>query len=150
MTLAHPPLVWNESLACGIPEIDEQHQILVDLLNVVSVPRTSDTGIEMMRRIVLDILNYAMYHFETEELMMQRYGYSESAPEEATRHLEQHRLATAQMTAARSTLRSHDRISLDQLISFLREWLERHIPGTDVELCAFLREARGPGPGPAR
>jgi hemerythrin len=137
------PLTWNEDFACGIPEIDEQHMILVDLLNVLSVARASEPGTELVRRIVLDFLNYAQFHFETEELLMQRYGYAESEPEEATRHLEQHRLALLQMAAARDTLRSREAMPLDDLIGFLRDWLERHIPSTDVQFCAFLRKARG-------
>lgn len=141
MTPSHP-LAWQQGFTCGVAEIDEQHQILVDLLNVAAVRRRSEPGVEMVRRLVMDFLDYALFHFETEEFLMQCHGYAESEPEEATRHLEQHRLASLKMAAARDTLRAGETVPLDELIGFLREWLEQHIPGTDLELCAFLRKVR--------
>jgi hemerythrin len=140
-----PVLTWNDSFVSGVPEIDEQHMILVDLLNVVSVKRASDLGVTLTEQIILDLLNYAIYHFETEEQLMQQYGYAESAPEEATRHLEQHRLFSAHMAAARDNLKAGETVPLDNLVVFLREWLQNHILHTDFQLGAFIRSKRDTG-----
>jgi hemerythrin len=131
-------LTWQPEFTYGIPEIDEQHQILVDLLNVVAVTRASEPGIDLVKQILQDFVNYALFHFETEEGLMQRHGYAESEPEEATRHLEQHRLFSLQMIAARENLQSDESVPLDDIIRSLHEWLAHHIPNTDAQLCEYI------------
>lgn len=143
MSQADRSLTWQPEFTYGIPDIDEQHQILVDLLNVVAVERESEPGNDLIKHILQDFVNYALFHFETEETLMQRYAYAESEPEEATRHLEQHRLFALQMAAARENLQSGESVPLDDIIRSLHEWLAHHIPNTDAQFCEFILRRSG-------
>jgi len=131
-------LVWNDSYATGVAEIDEQHMILVHTLNEASVKLADNAGIEQLEQITQDLLAYALYHFETEETLMQEYGYVEGSPQDAAMHLEQHRSFSAKVVAVRDSIKAGNPIAPADLLAFLNQWLINHILNTDKRLAAFL------------
>jgi hemerythrin-like metal-binding protein len=131
-------LAWDDSFATGVAEIDEQHMILVHTLNDASVRLAGDAGTEQLERITQDLLAYALYHFETEEALMQEYGYEEGAAQDAARHLEQHRTFSARVVAVRDGLKAGNPVAPADLLAFLNEWLVNHILNTDKRLGAFI------------
>lgn len=138
MASVQEPLVWNDSFATGVQEIDEQHMILVHTLNEASAQLGEDASIAHLAQITQDLLAYALYHFETEEMLMQQYGYDEGSPVEAAQHLEQHRAFSAKVVAVREGLKSGNPISPADLLAFLNQWLINHILNTDKRLGAFI------------
>lgn len=137
------PLAWSDTYVSGIPEIDRQHKILVDLLNVVCESQTSDLSLELRERIIVDLINCSMHHFETEERHMLRFGYDEPEIEEATRHLEHQQLFQMLTATVNAAPKYGERAPLDKLARFLRDWLENHLLNTDFRLRAFLRDQHG-------
>lgn len=131
-------LVWNENFATGVAEIDEQHMILVHTLNEASVRLASDASLESLERITQDLLSYALYHFDTEEQLMQTYGYPEDANADAGQHLEQHRAFSAKVVQVREGIKQGTPIAPDDLLGFLNGWLVNHILNTDKKLGAFI------------
>ena len=80
------PLIWNDSLMTGVPEIDEQHRILVHTFNEAAESLCGETRREVLEAITQDLLSYALYHFETEELLMRDAGYeSEDGADDVNR-----------------------------------------------------------------
>ncbi len=136
------PLVWNDSFATGVQEIDEQHMILVDLLNNARVKLVPGSDAKIIEQIILDLLSYALYHFETEERLMDAYDYREGSSPDATQHLEQHRAFSDRVVWARRALTSGEKISSDELLQFLTDWLVNHILKTDFKLGAYILEKR--------
>ena len=132
------PIIWDDTLATGVLDIDEQHQILVNTLNEANASLTDDSPLELLEQITRDLLSYALYHFETEEKLMQDAEYPKLRPEEADLHLEQHRAFSAKVVAVRNQIKSGTRIPRDELLSFLNGWLVNHILSTDKALAAFL------------
>ncbi|MEW6164282.1 MAG: bacteriohemerythrin [Pseudomonadota bacterium] len=131
-------LVWDDGYATGVTEIDEQHMILVHTLNEASVKLAGDASIETLEQITQDLLAYALYHFETEEALMQEYGYEEGSREDAARHLEQHRAFSAKVVAVRDGLKTGTPIAPADLLAFLNDWLVNHILNTDKRLGAYI------------
>lgn len=131
-------LVWDDSYATGVAEIDEQHMILVHTLNEASLKLAGDARIEQIEQITQDLLAYALYHFETEESLMQEYGYEDDAPQDATRHLEQHRAFSTKVVAVRNDLKAGIAVAPADLLGFLNQWLVNHILNTDKRLGAFI------------
>lgn len=136
-------LVWDDSYATGVAEIDEQHMILVHTLNDASLKLAGDVRIEQIEQITQDLLAYALYHFETEEALMQEYGYDEGAPQDASMHLEQHRAFSAKVVAVRNDLKAGIAVAPADLLAFLNQWLINHILNTDKRLGAFIVARRG-------
>lgn len=135
-------LVWRDDFATGVAEIDEQHMILVHTLNEAATKLKYDTSQETLEHITQDLLSYALYHFETEEELMQQYGYAETGDEAAEQHLSQHRAFSAKVVSVRDGLKSGMKIASNDLLDFLNNWLVNHILNTDKKLGAFIVDKR--------
>lgn len=131
-------IVWNDTLVTGIEKIDEQHQILVNLFNEANAKLTVNNSAEFLEQITRDMLSYALYHFEAEEEMMQKYGYTEDKVEDASTHIRQHRSFSSKVVAVRNDIKAGILISREDLLAFLNSWLIDHILSTDKRLAAFL------------
>lgn len=127
-------IVWNDKLVTGIKKIDEQHQILVNLFNEANIKLTTNNSSEFLEQITRDMLSYALYHFETEEDLMQKYDYIKNTDT----HIGQHRSFSAKVVKVRNDIKAGILISREDLLSFLNNWLINHILSTDKELAAFL------------
>lgn len=147
MTDTPAPLIWNDSYATGVPEIDEQHMILVHTLNEASEKLAGDSRIETLEQITQDLLSYALYHFETEEELMQEYGYVEDAEADAELHMQQHRTFSAKVVSVREGLKSSTPIAPADLLDFLNRWLINHILNTDKKLGSFIASRRNDAAG---
>ncbi|WP_371323681.1 bacteriohemerythrin [Dechloromonas sp. ZY10] len=140
-------LEWGEALMTGVPEIDEQHMILVHTLNEAAERLGRECSAEILGQITQDLLGYALYHFDTEEELMQQSGYSEQDAAMQALHLEQHRNFSAKVVSIRENLKAGVLITPDDLIAFLNQWLVDHIMNTDKKLAAFLLAGKAPSAG---
>ncbi|MBL6986330.1 MAG: hemerythrin family protein [Methylobacter sp.] len=131
-------IVWNDKLVTGIDKIDEQHQILVNLFNEANTKLTVNNSAEFLEQITRDLLSYALYHFETEEELMQKYGYTEDIIENVDTHIRQHRSFSIKVVAVRNDIKAGILISREDLLAFLNSWLINHILNTDQRLAVFL------------
>jgi len=136
------PMLWNDTFNTGVAEIDEQHMILVHTLNEANSKLKKDNSIKNLEQITQDLLSYALYHFETEEELMHKYGYQEEDYLLAKQHLEQHRSFSEKVVTVRDGLKSETPISADELLDFLINWLLNHILKTDMKLATFINEKR--------
>lgn len=132
------PIQWSDALLTGVAEIDRQHRILVDTLNEARVKLTVETDDPLFEQITRDLLAYAIYHFNTEEQLMQQFGYSTASPEEAGAHLAAHRSFSEQVVALRDKARAGNPGSREALLVFLKNWLTNHIMTTDKRLGQFI------------
>jgi len=139
---------WTDAMACGVAEMDRQHHILVDTLAEASEKLTGRVDDPLFERITQDLLAYAIYHFETEEKLMEQYGYAAAAADQASRHVTAHRSFTAQVVAMRDDARTGGPSTAAALLEFLRTWLVDHIMSVDKQLAAFVRAARSAGNEP--
>jgi hemerythrin-like metal-binding protein len=136
------PMEWSDSLLTGIDEVDRQHRILVDTLIAARAALNSPGAGLSFEQITRDLLAYAIYHFDTEEQLMQRHGYGTLAPEAAQRHLAQHRGFSARVVAMRADERQGNGAGAGEgeaaLLAFLEGWLVNHILTTDHSLAHFI------------
>ena len=136
-----PPLIWTDSLATHVDEIDEQHQILVNALNEARGKFQGAVSRETVERILQDLLSYAIYHFETEESLMQARGYALAEPAMAALHLEQHRGFSATVSGLREHFQQTGELDKSATLAFLDDWLVQHIMSTDQHLGRYLNGA---------
>ena len=129
------PLVWNETLDTGISLVDNQHQILVNILNTVGASASSSVPLNNLWRIVGDLASYGIYHFQTEEDIMKKSGYNTNEPEEYEAHLAQHRSFVAKIGEFQ---KRQDSIDETFLVEFLQDWLVNHILTVDKKLGDYV------------
>ena len=137
------PIVWSNDYATGVSEIDEQHMILIHTLNEAREKLSEESNIKTLETITQDLLSYALYHFETEEELMQQYGYNDEDEINAQNHLKQHRSFSEKVVSIREGLKSANPISANELLEFLNNWLINHILNTDKKLATFIHSKQG-------
>lgn len=131
-------ILWNDDLNTGVERIDEQHKVLVNTLNEAKARLSPFPDRKPLEEITRDLLSYALYHFETEEQLMQDSGYGSARPDEMARHIEEHRRFTRTVLRIRERIEVGEPVSRDDLIGFLTEWLLQHIQHTDMKLSGFV------------
>lgn len=136
---------WNDTMLTGVAEMDAQHRILVDTLIEAKTKLTGDLSDPLFEQITRDLLAYAIYHFETEEKLMQEHHYADAAPDDAAQHLAQHRYFSERVVALRAEARKRQPGSRDALLAFLQDWLINHILTSDQRLGLFVASARQGG-----
>ena len=137
-TKLEQPLVWKADFATGVAMIDDQHRVLINMLNEANSNLTDRSPVADFEKIVQGLLNYAGYHFGTEERFAAESGYDKEKSGEAADHVAQHRAFAEKVTAVHKQLADGQRIAKADLVGFLKDWLINHILNTDKKLGAFI------------
>ncbi|MBT3634539.1 MAG: hemerythrin family protein [Candidatus Marinimicrobia bacterium] len=124
---------WKEAYTVNIIEIDTQHKKLVDLINELHAALISGTGTKVLNKILNDLVNYTLYHFDTEEKFFDLYEYPESAE-----HKKAHKDLVQQVAALQKKHNDGEKVLTIDVMNFLRDWLQDHIVGTDKKFGPFL------------
>ncbi len=66
---------WSDTLSIGIPEIDDQHRVLIDLLNQLHAAIREQRGRAECGEILERLIEYTRVHFATEESVMSVFRY---------------------------------------------------------------------------
>lgn len=127
---------WSPALELGVPMIDEQHRVLVDLINALHAAISDAAGTRSAIGDVLEgLLEYTHNHFIVEEVVFQKYGYPEAA-----KHLAEHSGFTGKMMDW--LMRFEDGEDVNQeVMGFLKDWLVHHICEEDRAYLPFMRAA---------
>jgi len=125
---------WDTSLDLGIELIDGHHRHLVDLVNSAHEKLTNGYEHADMVKLLDELVDYATYHFATEELWMSQYHYPK-----LLEHTKQHEEFCIKMIEEELLFEAGRTEVLPALVPFLSEWLLEHIQKSDGEYGAFAR-----------
>ncbi len=126
---------WDDAFLTGVEEIDQQHKILVNILNDAISRVQTENSRELLLQITRELLAYALYHFETEETLMLNYQFQDVEQVQMAEHIQQHRDFTQQVLAVRDELSAGIEVDAIELLDFLYQWLFNHIMKTDKALA---------------
>ncbi len=131
---------WNDSFDTGLPEIDEQHRRLVQLLNSLASHIAFGSGVPEVSVLLDELADYAVYHFETEESIW--HAHFSGDPLEVA-HLASHRSFVDTVAKLRhaGTIQSLDSV-LEAILAFLTRWLAAHILESDRRLALIVLAVR--------
>ncbi len=130
---------WTENLTLHIPSVDEQHKKLVGLINELDEAVQSGHGDALLEKIVVGLLEYTRYHFSYEEKLLSDNGYPAFDG-----HKKEHDSLTEKVVFIETMVRNKEDFHGDQLLNFLKIWLQEHILGNDKQYAPFLT-AKGVG-----
>lgn len=125
-----PIIEWNMSLLLGIPEIDQHHKQIVQLLNTAYDDFRQ--GNSLPPTLIEEVISCCSQHFSYEEGLMAECSYPN-----LLEHKEEHHLFSCRVLELQKNYHQKANISIE-LLWFLCNWVTHHIRETDAELGRFL------------
>jgi hemerythrin-like metal-binding domain len=128
-------MLWDDTYACGISSIDEQHRELFRRVEMLTDETREGRLAEM-----LDFLStYVVNHFTYEQLMHRKYRYPQAVEHQVMhdRFIQVYGAIKAEYAA-----KGNNPETLEKLVKTTRLWLKKHIMGMDMEFAEFYRLCR--------
>ena len=118
---------WTKELEIGVPFVDADHKVLINLLNQVDACITDNEETSVLGSVLDALVEYTDYHFLREEKMMELSGY-----DGLDKHATIHRALSRQVRDVYENF-VRDPWSVDpaNVRDFLQSWLVDHIMGHD-------------------
>lgn len=129
---------WSNAMSVGIAEIDEQHKMLVDILNRLFLAVVQRESQAITIEILDTLVDYTKTHFGLEERLLQEAKYDST--EFASHQREHHAFIEKISDAASKHLVEGKSVSFE-IINFLKHWLQEHILVTDKKYAIALQDA---------
>lgn len=127
---------WDESYNTGLEKVDKQHQNLVQMINELYTVMIMDKGREDVAKILRELSEYTVYHFQTEEKL---FGDTEYPQKEE--HKKKHRDLVEEVISFKEGLVRGERNLTDELLNFLKAWLVDHILDMDQDFAEYVKRA---------
>jgi hemerythrin len=121
-------LTWGPGYSVGVPAMDIQHRALFGMLNELHDAMLTGRGQQATRLLLKRLVDYTRDHFAAEEKAMSAAGYPELG-----KHRAEHQALTRRVQEYVVRLESSEAAINLHLLTFLREWLSKHIQQTDKE-----------------
>jgi len=116
---------WDDKFSVGVQGIDEEHKKLIDIINKAAVTNKFKK-IRVVLATLDEMINYAGYHFLTEETYMVGSDYPEYLF-----HRNEHIGFTDKVIDFQNRVVSGDSQVVNEAQEFLKQWLVNHIQETD-------------------
>mgnify|MGYP000064087126 CR=1 FL=1 len=126
-------ITWKDEYSVGIKSLDDDHKRLIYLLNQFKTAYDYDTSAEFERQALEQLVEYTRFHFTREEEMMQQAGY-----EDFENHKQQHNNMIAQVEQFVGLYNREGHDSLNEVSTYLTNWLINHINGTDKQYTQVM------------
>ena len=129
---------WNDRLSVGVAMIDTDHKHLISLVNQLHDAVRAGHAKEVLGKVLDELIGYTKSHFAREEVEMTRTNYPGAAA-----HIAEHHALAKQVLEVQAQYKAGNQAVLSmQVMAFLRDWLLKHISGTDMKLGGWL-QAKG-------
>lgn len=136
------PFVFEPSHLTGIDEVDRQHQHLLNLFNDAYQVLTEETASGDIGSLIRELLAYSIYHFSAEEALLRAHVHSERERDEADQHIAEHRRFSDWIVSLQQSLSKRKYVDGDELLAFLRDWIEDHVLTMDKALARLVTSRR--------
>jgi hemerythrin len=128
---------WQASFEVGVKMIDDQHQLLVKMINDLHAAMQKAEDRRVLEKMISRLGVYAAMHFAREERYFDQYAY----PDRET-HIKVHDDFEDQVNRFEEDFKAGKQDLSMEVIGFLSNWLVTHITKTDKKFGPFLN-ARG-------
>jgi len=127
-------LSWSDTLSVNIEKIDNQHKMLVALINRLYKALNTGAQHAEAEAILGELVQYTANHFKTEEDLFRLHNYPEYA-----NHQGAHAQLVAKIKEFQKQLATGAADIEMSLLHFLKDWLVTHILKVDKKYAGFLK-----------
>ena len=128
--------LWDSSFEVGDPVLDAQHRHIVDLINALNQAADGE-GSQTADLLVDYIGRFMQVHFETEEAVLVRIGFSE-----LPKHAAEHQRLLDEVAATAALVRAGKETD-GRFAGVLWSWLHEHTATWDQQYAIVLRSQVG-------
>jgi len=135
-----PFVVWDDKYSIGVQTVDEQHKGLFNLTNdLYDACQGNDVDAkEHFKEVLQNAVSYVAHHFSTEEQIMKQ-----TADPNYASHQQEHDAFVNKVMEDAASLEDGDDDAPEVFMNFLRDWISKHVTGTDIKIgqhIAALKE----------
>lgn len=125
-------LQWTTELSVRNSKIDNEHQRWIELFNNFYTGIAEGKTKERLEELILGMLDYTRYHFNSEETFMQSINYPN-----IQKHIGEHAAFIKKIEEFHQKFISGKLILSLEVTNFLKTWLVNHIKGSDMQYALF-------------
>jgi hemerythrin len=131
---------WDSRYLVGIQLIDDQHRELLKLINssYLGCIKDDEGAKNHFRLTVPGLINYIKYHFSTEEQLLDRIKYPDSAA-----HKRQHNEFIRNIAERAESFEKGRTVSPKGYIRYIRDWMVTHITLIDKKYATYIHFING-------
>lgn len=130
-----PLVAWSQRYSVNIKEMDEQHKVLIGMINDLHDALKKGEGRQVTSGILQKMIEYAAMHFSLEERYMIKYDYPDFSS-----HKKKHTAFVEKVLGFQRDLNGGSVTVSLEVMKFLMEWLLEHIRHTDMKYSPFFNE----------
>jgi hemerythrin len=127
-------LTWSDKLSVQVKQFDDEHKKLIDIVNRLHDAMKVGKGKEVLADVLKSLISYTQNHFAAEEKLMKAKNYP--GYEE---HKKEHNQLVMQVLDVQKQMQGGVVLS-QAVMTFLKNWLENHIQGTDKKYGPCLNQ----------
>lgn len=131
---------WDDRYTVGIQHIDDQHRVLLRLINnlYVDCSHEDSEATSHFKLAVYGLINYIKYHFSGEERILKRMKYPDYAA-----HKRQHDEFVREILERVENSERRRAFSPKNLIRYIRDWMVTHITLIDKKYATYIHFING-------
>lgn len=126
---------WNEKYSVDIKTIDDQHLVLLQIINDLHEAMKAGKSKEILGSTLDGLVKYTNTHFSNEEKLMMSAAY----PQLPSHKIEHSRFVSKLNEFQKNFDNGSTLLSID-LLNFLRDWLLNHITVTDKQYSPLMKQ----------
>ncbi|HRW60478.1 conserved hypothetical protein [Candidatus Defluviicoccus seviourii] len=133
-----PMIQWTQEFTTGVEAIDNDHKVLISLINQLGEAIRSGEPQPTVRRVLDELVEYTSYHFNREEALMEACRYPDLEA-----HRRTHTTLKVQVADIRDRYARHpEAVHAREILALLKNWLSAHIMGRDKLYAPFMAAKR--------
>jgi len=117
---------WSNSYSVGIDQFDKEHKRLINIINNLNKAMLEGKGKSIANNIVEELIEYTATHFKNEEEFLLKHNY----PDFESHKRVHDRFVDKVLGIQEDIEKGKANLSIE-IIDFLKDWLIKHIMGTD-------------------
>jgi len=135
-------VVWDDRYSIGVETVDNQHKGLFALTNDLydACQESGAAAGEHFKEVLQKAVSYVALHFGTEEEIMKKIddpNYEE--------HQKEHDLFVRKVIKEASALEQGGKDAPMVFMNFLRDWIAKHVTGTDIKIGQHIENLKEKG-----
>jgi len=128
-------ITWSDKFSVKVTDIDNQHKVLVELINKLDAATKAETSKINLEAIYTELTNYTVFHFNHEEALMRKAGFPDF-----DNHILSHKAFVSKVVEFKAKFNNGGNEVLAEAISFLTNWLVNHIQGVDAKYTPYMHD----------